>query len=102
MIRKKFSKQNRVTKINKTEVKLSNGVTFTIMHDLKMTGSAHSFNAAFDSWLARTEDYTADSFCTHVKSKKPDAIFCTLDDYNKIVAGNSTDATKEEYEAENN
>ena len=77
-------KKNPVTKLNKTEVKLSNEESFTIVHDFKnMNGVVNSFDAAFQNWISRTTDYSAESFCVYVKSKEPERIFVTLEQYKK-------------------
>lgn len=95
--------KNRTFKLNKTKMELSNGVSFTIVHDFKeMNGRFNSFDAAFQSWLNRTEVYTADSFVEYVKGKEPERVFLTLEDYEKITEGKSEDATKEDFETENN
>jgi len=96
--------KNRVTKLNKSKIELSNGVTFTIVHNFKnMYGNINSFDAAFQSWLVRTEVYTADSFVEYVKSKdEPDRIFMTLTDFENKTKGKSKPATKEDFESENN
>ncbi len=96
--------KNRVTKLNKSKIELSNGVIFTIVHNFKnMTGNINSFDAAFQSWLVRTKVYTADSFVDYVKSKdEPDRIFMTFEDFENKTKGKSEPATKEDFEAENN
>jgi hypothetical protein len=94
-------KKNRITKLNKTLVELSNGDSFTIVHDLKMNG-INSFDAALQNWLARTDDYSPESFIGYVKSKEPEKIFLTIEDYNEITKGETESATEEDYLAENN
>jgi len=62
--------KDRITKLNQTAIELSNGVKFTIVHDFpKMEGSVNSFDAAFQSWLARTDEYTAEDFVDYVKDR---------------------------------
>lgn len=93
--------KDKITKLNKTDVELSNGTKFTIVNDFKyMEGAINSFSAAFDNWLARTNDYTAESFVKYVKGKEPHRIFIELSDYEKLTSGKVEDATKEEYDAE--
>jgi hypothetical protein len=92
-----------VTRLNKTKCELSNGVTFTIVHNMKMDGNHNSFDAAYQCWLARTNVYTAESFVYYVHSKgEYGRIFLTFEDYEKIIEGKVENATEEEYEAENN
>jgi len=93
----------RVSKFNKTKVELSNGVSFVIVHNFEsMNGVINSFDAAFNSWLARTDEYTAESFIRYVKSKEPERLFLTIEDYEKLTVGKVEHATKEDYQAENN
>jgi hypothetical protein len=95
--------KNRVSKFNKTKIELSNGESFTIVHDFpEMEGSVNTFDSAFQNWLSRTNDYTAKSFVNYVKSKEPNRMFLTLKDYEKILKDNGESATEEEYLAENN
>jgi len=96
--------KNIVTKLNKTKVELSNGISFTIVHNFRtMNGNVNSFDAAFQSWLARTDDYTSDSFVEYVKSKNEyGRIFVTLEDYESITKGKVELATQEDYQSENN
>jgi len=68
-------------RLNETEVELSNGVKFTVVHDFEnMEGPVNSFDAAFQSWLARTTEYTAESFVRYVKTREPKRIFVTKAD----------------------
>ncbi len=95
--------KNRVSKLNQTELALSNGVKFTIVHDFKnMDGPVNSFDAAFQNWLSRTDEYTAESFIEYVKDKEPNRIMITLEDYLEITKDKSKPATEEDYQAENN
>ena len=96
--------KNRVTKLNKSKVELSNGTIFTIVHNFKkMKGSVNSFDAAFQNWLIRTDNYTANSFVDYVLSKSEEGrIFVTLEDYEAITKGKIRHATKVEFNAENN
>lgn len=48
---------------------LSNGVKFAIVHDIPGKGSINTIQAAFDCWLARTNDYTAESLVKYINSK---------------------------------
>jgi hypothetical protein len=79
--------KNPVMKLNKSKCNLSNGVEFTIVHNIKnIEGPINSFAAALDCWLARTKEYTAASFVDYVKSKKEyGRIFLTLEEYEKIT-----------------
>ena len=72
-------------KLNKTEINLSNGTSFVIVHDLPMKGAVGSFDAALDNWLARTKEYTADSFVNYVKCKDKSVIFLTFEEYEKRI-----------------
>ena len=96
--------KNRVTKLNQTNVELSNGISFVIVHNFeKMEGNHNSFNAALNSWLARTSDYTADSFIEYVKNKNEyGRIFLTKEMYKEITKGKGEHATYQDYLAENN
>jgi major membrane immunogen (membrane-anchored lipoprotein) len=95
--------KEKVTKLNKTKVELSNGESFTIVHDFKnMNGNINSFDAAFQNWINRTDDYTAASFVKYVKNKEPERIFVTLEDYELTIKDKSEPSTKQEFESENN
>lgn len=72
--------------LNKTDVELSDGTKFTIVNDFEnMEGALGSFDAAFQNWLVRTDDFTAESFILYVKSKEPNRIFLILEDYEKAL-----------------
>jgi len=47
------------------EIELENDITFKIFHNLN-----GMLDAAVMNWLARTTDYTAESFSSYVKSKR--------------------------------
>lgn len=49
--------------------KLSNGKSFTIVHNINRIGNVNSIDAALDNWLARTQDYSAQSFVNYINSK---------------------------------
>ncbi len=42
-------------------------VEFTVIHNIHSYGQ--SIESALDNWLARTDEYTVDSFCEYVESK---------------------------------
>lgn len=48
-----------------TGFKLSNGIEFTICHNIP-----DYITAALDNWLARTKEYTAESFCNYINKKR--------------------------------
>lgn len=48
---------------------LSNGVKFTVIHNIPGTGNINSIHAAFDNWMARTNEYTQGSFIAYINSK---------------------------------
>lgn len=48
--------------------KLSNGVEFTICHNMPSTQGL-SIDEALPNWLARTKDYTGQSFVDYIMSK---------------------------------
>lgn len=101
--RKKFAYKNPVSRFNHNTIKLSNGVTFEIVNDFEhMEGPVNSFQAALDNWLARTDDYTAESFIRYVKSKEPNRIFMTKAQFDEIMEKNGEHATEEDYLSENN
>lgn len=90
--------RNRVTRLNKRTVKLSNDIEFKVVDNI----TDKEFQGLLDDWTAITYDYSAENLCAFVKLYKPSSIFVTEAQYDKITAGRSTPATKEEYEAENN
>lgn len=94
-----FKPKNRVIKLNKSKVELSNGISFIIVHNMDQS----LFGAAMTNWLARTNKYTDQSFVDYVHSKRePDRIFVTLAEYEKITKGKVQHATESDYLAENN
>lgn len=50
-----------------TTFKLSNGELITICHNIP-----DKIQAAFDNWIARTDEYTATSFCEYINQKRKD------------------------------
>lgn len=48
---------------------LSNGTKFSIVHNIEGKGNINSITAAFDCWIARTNEYTAESFIKYINSK---------------------------------
>lgn len=91
----------RSNTINKTTVELNNGDKFIIVHNFStLEGNINSFDAAFDSWIARTDDFSAKSFVDYVKSKKEHGrIFMTHEDFLRFY---KEEATEEQWQAENN
>lgn len=81
---------------------ISNGVSFTIVHDFPNMSGINSFDSAYQNWMSRTDDYTAESFIAYVKSKEPHRVFVTLEQFEKITKGKSEPATKEDFLQENN
>lgn len=72
--------------LNVSEMKLSNGITITIVHDFKqLDGPVNSFQAAFDNWLMRTEDYTAESFVNYVRGKDKEMLIFTKEQYDELL-----------------
>ncbi|HJY23451.1 MAG TPA: hypothetical protein VJ279_11220 [Hanamia sp.] len=61
-------------------------VKFTIVHDLPEQFGL-SIGDALESWLARTKEYTAESFCDYVKSKNTGAFIMEENEYNKLTSG---------------
>lgn len=74
-------------KLNMTDVKLSNGDSFTIVHNIPMKGNIDSFQAALDNWLNRTDDFSPESFCEYINGKtrngKSTYIAVTKEQYDK-------------------
>lgn len=52
-----------------TEVMLSNGTTFEIIHNLPNLGL--DVDVALESWINRTDLFTSQDFCDYLKSKNP-------------------------------
>ncbi len=81
--------KDKVTRLNKTDIELPNGTKFIIVNDFEnMEGAVNSFDAALQNWLMRTNEYTPESFVKYVKSKEPNRIFITLEDYEIFVKEN--------------
>ena len=58
-------------------------VSFSIVHDLPDTPGL-SFDDALQNWLARANEFTAESFCKYVLSKNTGHTVLTEDQYKKI------------------
>ena len=54
--------KNKISKIE-----LSNGVFFRIRHNI----DEMDLEIALESWLLRTNKYTAEDFCNYINSKDP-------------------------------
>lgn len=93
---------NPVTKLTVCNMELSNGAKFVIVHDLKEGGGNKSFKKEYERWIKKTRTFTAESFIRSVKNHQPNSIFLLKEDYDRIVDGEFIEATKEEWEAENN
>lgn len=55
--------------MKKSEILLSTGARFIVEHNLEDLGL--SIESALNNWLARTTEFTPDSFCEYIKSKDP-------------------------------
>lgn len=69
-------------KLQKADIKLSNGKKFSIIHNLQNSFGLN-IECALECWLARTEKYTAQSFCDYIKSKDTTFIAIPYDLYLK-------------------
>lgn len=58
-----------MAKFKESEIELSNGTSFKIRHNLAIDGPVNSLQAAFDNWIVRTNEYTAESFVNYINSK---------------------------------
>lgn len=59
-----------MTIYKESNIELSNGIKFRIWTTIpKQMGNINSVNAALDSWLARTYEYTEQSFVDYINSK---------------------------------
>ena len=58
-------------------------VNFTVIHNLPETFGL-SFNNALDSWLARTQKFTAKSLVNYINSKDTGYTAMTEKQYNRI------------------
>ena len=52
-----------------TIFELSNGASFSVVHNCKQEGNINSINAAFDNWLERTKDFSEKSFIGYINAK---------------------------------
>jgi hypothetical protein len=59
----------KTRRMNKTTVTLSNGESFTIIHDLPMRGVVDSFESALDNWKVRTKTLTAESLVDYINKQ---------------------------------
>jgi hypothetical protein len=58
-----------MAKFKESEIELSNGTSFKIKHNMTLYGPVNSLQAAFDCWIVRTSEYTAESFVEYINSK---------------------------------
>jgi hypothetical protein len=73
-----------MSKWNETFYELSNGTKFSIVHNLPMKGNINSIQAAFDNWLVRTDDHTAESFVEYINSKDAGYTAMTKEKYEQL------------------
>lgn len=65
-----FLIQDNLTNMwNETFFEISNGMKFSIVHNMAVTGPVNSVEAAFENWLARTKKYTQQDFINYINSK---------------------------------
>lgn len=70
--------------LQKSEIQLSNGKKFCIIHNLP--DFRLDIDAALQNWLARTDEFTDESFCKYIRSKDPvNIIALTEKKYNELV-----------------
>lgn len=55
--------------IQRSEIELSNGSKFVIVHNLPDFGL--DINSALQNWLVRTDKFTDENFCEYIMSKDP-------------------------------
>lgn len=76
---------NQPFQLNQTFFELSNGVKFSIINDFEnIDGPVNSIDAAFQNWIARTEDFSAESFVAYIKKKEPKRIALTEAQFNEL------------------
>lgn len=69
---------------NKTSFELSNGIKFTIYHDLPNIPGI-CIQDAFQNWLVRTNNYDAKSFVKYINSKQTGYFALTEKEYKQAV-----------------
>jgi hypothetical protein len=57
-----------MAKITVSDIELSNGSVMRIFHNLPTQG-INTIQDAVNSWTARTDDYSPESFCKYVNGK---------------------------------
>lgn len=60
-----------------------NDYVITVAHNLPEIFGL-SFDDAFENWLVRTKEYTAESLCKYVASKKTGYTCITKEEYDKM------------------
>ena len=55
--------------MQRSEIELSNGSKFVIVHNLPDFGL--DINSALQNWLVKTDEFTDDNFCQYIMSKDP-------------------------------
>lgn len=89
--------QNPVTRLTVAHIELTNGLKFSIVHDLE----EGAWGSLFERWQRKAKKHTAYSLIVWIKERKPHCICVTKADFDSITAGKSVPATKAEYDAEN-
>jgi hypothetical protein len=71
---------------HKADVKFNvnnKSIKFSVIHNLE-DNFGMSFNAALDSWLARTNKHTDKSLCKYIRSKGEEFIAFTEKEYEEL------------------
>jgi len=58
-----------MSQMQRSEIKLSNGNKFVIIHNLPNLGL--DINTTLDNWLGSTNKFTSENFCDYIMSKDP-------------------------------
>jgi len=95
---KDFNTLPPVTRLIVAKCELLNGDSFEVVTDLELS----QWVSLSNKWLRKTKKITVESIIEYVCSRKPFCICVSKEDYDKITKGKVIEATKEEWERENN
>jgi len=59
-------------------------VRFSVVHNLSETRGL-DISAAVENWVERTREFTAKSLCNYIKSKDPEFVCMTMNQYKKSL-----------------
>lgn len=89
--------QNPVTRLSVATVSLNTVLSFILVHDLP----EQTWAGLFNRWMKKAKLHTPGSLISWIKIRKPHCICVAKAQFDKLTAGKSVPATRQEWEAEN-